>query len=169
MMAFIRKHRNPLLLLCLLITLAISWFATNKRLVEAAVTVSLPVEPAATAVPSSRLEQFRAQQEAAFLADTASLQALCDQDTLSEATREDAARQLQQLIATREQQLALEGALSQSTLYPCVAVIAEGSVTLVTDKTTLSDGERALVLTLAQAHAGVDPSGVRVITAEEAD
>lgn len=168
MMEFIRKHRNPLLLFCLLLTLAVSWFATNKRLVEAATTVSLPVEPV-SALPTGRLEQFRARREEAFLADTASLQALCDQENLSASTREDAARQLQQLISTRETQLALEGALTQSGLYPCIAVVSEGSVTLVTDKATLSDGESALVLTLAQAHAGVAPSGVRVITAENAD
>ncbi len=168
MMAFIRKHRNVLLLLCLLLTLAFSWLATNQRLVDAAATVSLPVEPV-SAAPAGKLAQFRARQEAAFAADTASLQALCDREDLSAATREDAALQLQQLIAAREKQLALEGALTQSGLYPCVAVVGEGSVTLVTEKSTLSDGESALVLTLAQAHAGVEPSGVRVITAGDGE
>lgn len=168
MMAFIRKHRNSLLLLCLLLTLAVSWLATSRRLAQSAATVSLPVEPV-SAVPAGRLEQFRARREEAFLADAASLQALCDQDSLSATTREDAARQLQQLVSTRETQLALEGALAQSGLYPCVAVVSEGSVTLVTEKETLSDGESALLLTLAQAHAGVAPSGVRVMTAESAE
>lgn len=168
MMELIRKHRNILLLASLLLTLAVSWFATNKRLVEASATVSLPVEPV-SAAPSSKLEQFRTRREAAFAADAASLQALCGQENLSNSTREDAARQLQQLISTREKQLALEGALTQSGLSPCVAVLSEGSVTLVTDKPTLSDGESALVLTLAQAHTGVVPSGVRVMTAEQAD
>lgn len=166
MMEFIRKHRNPLLLFCLLFTLAASWYFTNQRLMQAAATVALPVEQV-NAVPSGRLEEYRTRREETLLADIASLQTLCDQENLSEATREDAAAQLQRLLATREAQLALEGALTQSGVYPCLAVITEGSVTIVTDKTTLSDGESALVMTLAQAHADVPPSGVRVITAAQ--
>lgn len=167
MMEFIRKHRNPLLLLCLLVTLAASWFFTNQRLIEAAATVSLPVEQVTTA-PTSRLEEFRTRRDETTLADIATLQALCDQADLASDTREDAAAQLQRLVDTREAQLALEGALTQSGVYPCVAVITEGSVTVVTEKASLSDGESALVMTLAKAHAGVEPSGVRVMTADAA-
>ena len=163
---FILKHRNALLLLCLLTTLAASWFFTNQRLTEAAATVSLPVEQV-SAPAASRLEAFRARQEETYLSDTAALQALCAQENLSSATREDAAAQLQRMVDTRQTQLALEGALAQSGVYPCVAVISQGSVTIVTEKDTLSDGESALVMTLAQAHAGVEPSGVRVMTAGE--
>lgn len=168
MMEFIRKHRNPLLLLCLLVTLVASWYFTNQRLTEAAATVSLPVEHVTTS-PVSRLEEFRTRRDETTLADIATLQTLCDQENLAESTREDAAAQLQRLVSTQEAQLALEGALTQSGVYPCVAVITEGSVTVVTEKATLSDGESALVMTLAKAHAGVEPSGVRVMTAENAN
>lgn len=168
MMEFIRKHVNALLLGCLLITLAASWFFTNQRLTQAAATVALPVEQV-TMSPTSRLEEFRTRRDETTLADIATLQALCDQDNLADATREDAAAQLQQLVSTRETQLALEGALTQSGIYPCVAVVSQGSVTVVTDKATLSDGESALVMTMAQVHADVPPSGVRVITANDLD
>lgn len=168
MIDFIRKHRNPLLLLCLLLTLTVSYFVTQQRLVEASATVSLPVEQV-TPTPASRLEEFRTRREETFLSDIATLQSLCDQPALSDQTREDAARQLQDLVTTRESQLALEGALTQSGVYPCVAVITQGSVTIVTEKETLSDGESALVMILAKAHAGVEPSGVRVMTAEKAN
>lgn len=166
MTEFILKHRNALLLLCLLVTLAASWFFTNRRLTEAAATVSLPVEPVSAPV-TSHLDAFRARQEEAYRSDTAALQALCDQENLSSATREDAAAQLRRMVDTRQTQLALEGALAQSGVSPCVAVISPGSVTVVTEKASLSDGESALVMTLAQAHAGVEPSGVRVMTAGE--
>ncbi len=166
MTEFILKHRNALLLLCLLVTLAASWFFTNRRLTEAAATVSLPVEPVSAPV-ASHLDAFRARQEEAYRSDTAALQALCDQENLSSATREDAAAQLRRMVDTRQTQLALEGALAKSGVSPCVAVISPGSVTVVTEKTSLSDGESALVMTLAQAHAGVEPSGVRVMTAGE--
>ena len=163
---FIIKHRNALLLLCLLATLAASWFFTNQRLTEAAATVSLPVEQL-SAPAATRLEEFRIRQEETFLADMATLQSLCSQENLSAATREDAARQLQRMVDNRQSQLALEGALSQSGVYPCVAVISQGSVTIVTGKSDLSSGESALVMTLAQAHTGVEPAGVRVMTAGE--
>ena len=51
-------------------------------------------------------------------------------------------------------------------MYPCVAVVEGGSVTIVTEKDGLTDGESALVITLARAHAGVEPSGVRVMAVE---
>lgn len=168
MMEFIRKHVNALLLGCLLITLAASWFFTNQRLTQAAATVALPVEQVTTS-PAGRLEEFRTRRDETTLADIATLQTLCDQENLAEATREDAAAQLQRLVSIRETQLALEGALTQSGIYPCVAVVSQGSVTVVTDKATLSDGESALVMTMAQAHADVPPSGVRVITANDLD
>jgi len=167
MMQFIRKHRNPLLLACMLITLAVSWYLTDRRLTEAAATVALPVEQV-TAAPTSRLEEFRTRRDETALTDMAALQSICDQENLTDQTRRDAAAQLQRMVDTRQAQLALEGALTQSGVYPCVAVITEGSVTIITDKATLSDGESALVMTLAKAHAGVEPSGVRVMTAENA-
>lgn len=167
MTEFIRKHRNALLLAALLITLTVSYLATQRRLTADVPTVALPVEQV-TPAPSGALETFRAARESALLSDMAALQSLCEQEAVDPAIRDDAARQLQTLVERHEQQLALEGALSASGVYPCVAVINEGSVTVVTERSDLSDGESALILTLAQAHAGVAPQGVRVTTAGSA-
>lgn len=166
MIQFLVRHRNALLLVCLLLTLAVSCLMNQERLLEAAATVSLPVEQVSTS-PTSRLEEYRLRRDETTLRDMAALEALCQQENLAAQTREDAAAQLQELVASRQAQLDLEGALTQSGVYPCVAVVSTGSVTIVTEKETLSDGESALVLTLAQAHAGVAPSGVRVMTAGE--
>lgn len=162
---FLVKYRNYFLFVALLATLAVSYFAHQERLLQASATVSLPVEQV-TASPSGKLEEFRLRRDESLQTDMAALQALCGQDNLDAQTREDAAAKLQALIDTRQAQLALEGALTQSGVYPCLAVISPGSVTIVTEKATLSDGESALVMTLAQAHAGVEPSGVRVMTAD---
>lgn len=164
---FIKKYRNPLLFAMLLVTMAASYFAQQKRLTEETTTVSLPIEQVET-LPTSKLEEFRQKREETLLADMAALQALCDQEKLDDQTRQDAANQLQSLVSVREKQLALEGALTESGVYPCVAVVSDGSVTIVTEKSDLSSGESALVMTLAKAHADVAPSGVRVITAQEA-
>lgn len=165
---FIQKYRNPLLLALLLVTMAVSYFMQQKRLSDETTTVSLPIEQVLT-TPTSKLEEFRQKREETLLADMAALQSLCDQEKLDDQTRKDAADQLQALVSMREKQVALEGALTESGVYPCVAVVSDGSVTIVTEKADLSSGESALVLTLAKAHASVDPSGVRVITASEAN
>lgn len=163
MTEFLKKHRNALLLAALLLTLTASCLAQQHRLQHSVPTVALPVE---TAAPphAGTLESFRRQREAAHLSDVAALQALCEADNVDAAIRSDAALQLQAMVQRHEQQLALEGALASSGVQPCVAVINEGSVTVVTDRHTLSEGETALILTLAQVHAGVSPSGVRVAT-----
>lgn len=164
--AWIIKHRNTLLLAVLMLTLAVSYMAHQRELTAASTTVALPVVE--TLQPSSRLEEYRTRREEAHLADMAALQALCDQENLDAETRRDAAGQLRLMVENREKQLALEGALTQSGVYPCVAVLSGGSVTIVTEKQTLSSGESALVLTLAKAHTGVEPAHVRVMTAEKA-
>ena len=165
MLTFIKRHLNVLLMALMMVTLAVSYFIHQEQLQQASSTVSLPVEQV-TRDGASRLEEYRRQRDETALTDMAALQALCEQDNLSAQTREDAAAQLQALVTRREQQSALEGALTQSGVYPCVAVVEGGSVTIVTEKDGLTDGESALVITLAKAHAGVEPSGVRVMAAE---
>ena len=165
MLAFLKRYRNALLMALMMATLAVSYFVHQEQLQQASATVSLPVEQVKQA-GTSRLEEFRQRRDETDMTDMAALQALCDQENLSARTREDAAAQLQALVSRREQQTALEGALSQSGVYPCVAVVEGGSVTIVTEKDGLTDGESALVITLAKAHAGVEPSGVRVMAAE---
>lgn len=161
---WIRNHRNLLLLTLLLTTMAVSYFANQRVQTQTTPTVSLPVV-STTAAPPSPMEEFRESRDSSALEDMASLEALVAQPELDAQTRADAAAQLQRIVDHRQKETALEGALTQSGVYPCVAVVDEGSVTIVTEKADLSDGETALVLTMAQVHAGVEPSGVRVVTA----
>ena len=162
---WIHKHRNLLLLALLLTTMAVSYLVNQRQLAQEASAVTIPVTEvsAPTAAP---IEQFRQERDAAALKDMAALETLCAQDNLDAQTRADAAAQLKRLIDVRQKQTALEGALLESCIAPCAAVVAEGSVTIVTEKATLTDGETALLLTMAQTHAGVEPSGVRVMAAE---
>ena len=165
---FLRIHLNKLLLGLLMLTLVASYLIQQKQLEARSASVSLPVTVTSSPSASSALEDYRARREETVLADMAALQSLVDQTDLDDQIRQDAAIRLQQLVDTREKQLALEGALATSGFSPCVAVVSEGSVTVVTEKTTLSSGESALLLTMAQSHTGVSGSGVRVITAEKA-
>lgn len=158
------KHRNAFLILLLVTTLAVSGYANRERLQSTSMAVDIPVTEAAAKVVSA-LEAFRQQRDADDLADIAALEKLITQDTLDKTTREAAAAQLQTIIDNRQAQSALEGALVGSSLYPCVAVVEGGSVTIVTDKSAVTDKDSALVLTLTAAHTGVSPEKVRIITA----
>ena len=94
------------------------------------------------------------------------LEHLTAQPLLDKSTREAAAEQLQSIIDIRQAQSAIEGALSNSSLSPCVAVIAGNALTIITSKSTVTDKDTALIMTLAAAHAGIQPENVRIITAE---
>lgn len=158
------RHRNLFLLLLLLCTLAVSSAANRERLAEASATVHIPVTSAPTGV--SHVETFRQARDEAYRADLAALEALCAQADLDERTRTDAAARMQALIDCRQAETALEGALLNSSLSPCVAVVAGGNVTIVTGKSAVTKADSALVLSLAKAHADAAPECVRIITAE---
>lgn len=159
------KHRNFFLLGLLLTTLAVSGFAQQERLQATSPTVEIPVTEVA-AQPLSALDSYRQQRDQEAQSDIAALEKLIAQPSLDEDTREAAAAQLQEIIANRQAQSALEGALAGSSLYPCAAVVSGGNVTIVTQKSTVTDKDSALVMSLAAAHAGVTPEKVRIITAK---
>lgn len=162
---WLTKHRNAFLLGLLTLTLVVSGYANQQLVMAASSTVSIPVMETATQ-PLSPLESCRQQRDQEALRDMAALETLINQPLLDEATREAAADQLAALVSNRQAQSALESALSGSSLYPCVAVVSNGSVTIVTEKSAVTDKDSALVLTLAAAHAGASPENVRIITAE---
>ena len=156
--------RHPLLLAAILtLTLGIS-IVCNRWGSQNTSTVTIPT--LSTAANVSALDAYRSERAHQYATDLAALQKLCDTETLESALRSDAARRITHMVAYREQQLALEGALTDSPLSPCIAVVTEGSVTVVTSKETITDTDAALVISLAQVHAGVKPDGVRIITAQ---
>lgn len=155
------KHRNAFLLVLLVTTLAVSSL-TGQPAVPA--TVDIPVTEAAAA-PVSALQAYRMQRDQEALSDIAALEALIAQPLLDASTREDAAARLQEIIDCRQAQSAMEGALVSSSLGPCVAVLSNGSLTIVTEKAEITGKDSALVLTLAAAHTGVKPENIRIITA----
>ena len=162
---WLTKHRNAFLLGLLTLTLVVSGYANQQRVTAASSTVSIPVMETATQ-PLSPLESCRQQRDQEAWRDMAALETLINQPLLDEATREASADQLAALVSNRQAQSALESALSGSSHHPCVAVVSNESVTIVTEKSAVTDKDSALVLTLAAAHAGVSPENVRIITAE---
>lgn len=157
---FITRHRNLLLVMLLTATLAVSSAANRRRLEEAQQTTALPVMQTESAI-----SVYRADRDGSYLTDVEALQAVSADTTLEATTREAAAARLTQLIADREAEAALETALSQTSLAPCAAVVSGGSVTIVTEKASITQEDSALAITLAAAHAGAEAADVRIITA----
>lgn len=159
------KHRNLFVIVLLLATLCISSSSTIRRLSFGTDLTALPV----TAVyrqEDNAVAAFIQQRNSAHISDLSALENLCAQEDLDAETRRQAAEQLQEIIRCSQAQEAIEKALANSSLVPCAAVVSNGSVTIVTQQSTFSDSDAALVMTLAAAHAGANPSDVRIITAE---
>lgn len=159
------RHRNLFVVVLLIATLCISSSSTIKRLSSGADVTALPVTAVYTQNDDA-VAVFIQQRDSAHVTDLTALEALCTQEDLDAETRRQAAEQLQEIIRCREAQDAIEKALANSSLVPCAAVVSGGAVTIVTQRTSFSDSDAALVMTLAAAHAGADPSDVRIITAE---
>lgn len=159
------KHRNAFLVVLLAISLALSGYANQQRLLTDATTVDIPVAEAFNQ-QTDPLERFRQERESSLHADVSALTALINQHELDANTREQAADQLQAIVDAHQAQKSLEGALVGSSLYPCIAVVQEGSLTIVTRKAELTQKDSALVMTLAAAHTGISPENIRIITAE---
>lgn len=154
------RHRNTFLLALLIVTLILGSHSRSDD--PASATVSIPVAETAAASVSA-VERFRQQRDQAVRADIAALERLIAQENLDEKTRQDAAERLQAIIDARQVQTAIEGALTGSSLYPCAAVLQGGILSIVTEKSTVTDRDAALVMSLAADHGGTAPEDVRII------
>ena len=158
------RHHNLLLVLLLVITMIIS-SASNQNRVESA-SVEIPVTETFSEA-SNAMELYRRQRDKKTQENRSSLELLCAQGNLDLRTREDASAKLQSLVEYNQAQTAMEGALLNSSLYPCIAVVTENSVTIVTEKTAITERDSALVMSLAAIHTSASPDNIRIITAEE--
>lgn len=160
---YLSRHRTSLLIALLTSTLFISSRMSRIRLEQEAVTTALPVTHAEASAP---VRAYISERDAAYQRDIAALTALVNQEDLDARTREAAADEMRALIRNHEGQIALEDALASTSLAPCAAVVSGGSITLVTAKAEITQEDSALVFMLCQAHTGVEPANVQILTAE---
>ena len=159
------RHKNLFLLTLLVSTLVISSHVQRQRLENSSVTTELPVM-SVSAPTGTASTTFAKERESAYQRELSALKSLCEQESLDSKTRQAAADQLQELIANHDAQQAIATALASSGLAPCTVVLANGSLTIITEKATFPDADASLALTLAHAHAGVAPEHVRIIPGE---
>ena len=153
------RHRNTFLIALLTVTLILSRSAATNG---SSPTVEIPVIEAAAAAISG-IESFRQQRDQEETADMTVLENLVNLEQLDAQTREEAAGRLQTIIYARQLQRAVEGLLVGSSLYPCAAVLQSGVLSIVTEKTMITERDTALVLTLAADLGGIQPENVRII------
>ena len=162
MTAWLIRYRN-LLMLGLLVIMLIVTSVRAGRQTDTGSTVTIPVSYTAKGASADPVESYRTRRDTEELHDMAALQALYDNATLEDAIRQKAAERLIEMTEARSIQNSMEGVLLGTALSPCVAVYSSGCLTIITAKEELTEGETTLVLTLADAHAGLDPSCVRVV------
>lgn len=162
MTAWLVRYRN-LLMLGLLVIMLIVTSVRAGRQTDAGSTVTIPVSYTAKGASADPVESYRTRRDTEELHDMAALQALYDNGTLEDAIRQKAAERLIEMTEARSIQNSMEGVLLGTALSPCVAVYSSGCLTIITAKEELTEGETTLVLTLADAHAGLDPSCIRVV------
>lgn len=155
---FLTKHRNLLLISLVTAAMLIGHYSSDDQ----PVTVDIPVVETAAAIQSP-VESFRQRRNQAECTDIAALEQLVMRDDLDEQMRCKAAERLQSIIDARQIQSAIEGALATSSLYPCAVVLEGGILSIVTEKSAVTDRDMALVLSLAADHGGVKPEAVRII------
>ena len=160
--SLLEKHRNTCLILLMAAAFVVG-LAQEQPATQAA--VSIPVSASVTPA-LNKLDAYRRERDQARAADLAVLERLADNPEADAQIRDAASAQLHVLIAARELQAAVEGALLNSSLSPCVAIVTDGSLTIVTGKSAPTERDMALVLEIARVHAGIAPENVRLITSD---
>ena len=160
--SLLEKHRNTCLILLMAAAFVVG-LAQEQPATQAA--VSIPVSASVTPA-LNKLDAYRRERDQTRAADLAVLERLADNPKADAQIRDDASAQLHVLITARELQAAVEGALLNSSLSPCVAIVTGDRLTIVTGKTAPTERDMALVLEIARVHAGIAPENVRLITSD---
>ncbi len=172
MMSFFKKYRNLIFLSVLLLTLAGSYMWNQYQLTGSKM-VSLPMSRTAgvNATPTvtvikTPLAAYQEKREATRKEDMAALETLAANAQVDQTARDQAHDELMEVIRCRENELAIEGALTGAGLAPCVAVVQRGAVTVLVEKKELTQTEASMILTVAAAHSGEAPENIRIMAGD---
>lgn len=121
--------------------------------------------PVPTAVPTLPPESLTARQtrEAAYEKDLAKLQALCDDETLQEETRQQAARQMTRMIQQHQLELGLEEALTNAGFAPCLVLMQNDALTVAVSASEVTAAQSAVILSICLAHTEVAAENIRIM------
>lgn len=115
----------------------------------------------------SELEAFRLRRQTQRDEDRAALTALAESPHTTKEARQDAEMALLRLVEEGEKEQAAEGAALGAGFAPCLCVVEGAQVTLMVGKQTLTQGEAALLHTIAQTHTGAAPGQIMLLTGSD--
>lgn len=105
-----------------------------------------------------------AQQEAAYQADVAALQALARDESADAQARADAGAALAALVERHGLQADLTAALQALGYAPCLALYQNDALTLMLAAERLDSAQSAAILSLCLTHLPVRAENVRIVT-----
>ena len=142
------------LLLVLVAACAVLWLMDR----DVPLDHNLPSEPVPTACTDERLKR-----ENAYERDVTALQALVDNESADQATREMAAQRLAVLIAEHQSEIRLETALLEAGYQTAIVLVNNGAVTVMVPQDQLTEEKSAQILALCLAHTDADAENIRVM------
>ncbi len=105
----------------------------------------------------------RGRREAAYEKDLAALSGLTENQNVDSAIRQDAAKQLAQMIEEHQTELAIEDALSAAGYSPCMTLLQNGALTVLVETKELTATQSATILSLCAAHTHIGVENIRIM------
>lgn len=121
--------------------------------------------PAATVSPSRPPEVQSARQirETAYQKDLATLRELSADETVQEETRQQAARQIERMVAWHQMELGLEEMLFSAGFSPCMVLIQNDALTVAVSASEITAAESAVILSICLAHTEIAAENIRIM------
>lgn len=121
--------------------------------------------PVTTPVPNLAPESLSARQirEAAYEKDMAKLQALLQDDSLKEETRQQASQQIARMVELHQMELGVEEALTNAGFAPCLVLMQNDALTVAVNASEVTAAESAVILSICLAHTEVAAENIRIM------
>jgi hypothetical protein len=122
--------------------------------------------PAITVSPSRPPEAQSARQtrEDGYQKDLSTLRALTEDEGIQEETRQQAARQIERMVAQHQMELGLEEMLTNAGFSPCMVLIQNDALTVAVSASEITAAESAVILSICLAHTEIAAENIRIMT-----
>lgn len=121
--------------------------------------------PVATPAPTLAPESLSARQvrEAAYEKDMAKLQALLQDETIKEETRQQASLQMTKMVEQHQMELGVEEALTNAGFAPCLVLMQNDALTVAVNASEVTAAQSAVILSICLAHTEVSAENIRIM------
>lgn len=121
-----------------------------------------------TPQPTAGIADERSVREIAYDKDIASLQELMESESADEATRAQAAEQMERMIGDHQSELGVEEALRMAGFETCAVLLQNGSLTVIVSEDDMTSEKSAAILSLCAAHTDIGVENIRIMARDGA-